>query len=117
MNGMHQDGWVSIWVFLKSEITGEDILTDIFSINDYDLDTQDVVGDEDWKVLSVEELIGRLSYSASFAPEAVQQSRSRGIVAGRRALAQYDLRYEPSQAPPPTGDDPVFVASVPYQRT
>jgi len=111
---MSDDGWVSIWLFQKSGIEAEDVLRDIFSIDNYDIDFQDVVGEEDWKLLPVSELIARLSYSESFKESAIAAAETRRIGNGRRALAQYDFKYQPADAPPPSLDDPMFLGTFQY---
>jgi hypothetical protein len=111
---MNELGWVSIWAFMKQGTPVDDVLRDVFAIDNYDIDSQDVVGEEDWRVLPINELIERLSFSHSFAEPARRRAEACGIHTATRLLAQYDFRYDPNNATPPALDDPVFIGAFPY---
>jgi len=111
---MNREGWVSIWFFQREGTNADDVLRDIFHIDNYNIAMQDVVGEANWDALPVTELLRRLSYSATFAEAVLLTANARGIFLARRALAQYDFEYDPSKAAIPTKDDPIFIAAVRY---
>jgi hypothetical protein len=113
-----KEGYVSIWIGreVPDASRGLDILKDLCGVDYYDLDFQEVVGDEGWPAVPVESLLERLSYSASYLSGAVAAARRLGIPSGRWAVLQLNFDYRPDQVAKPIAADPVFLGSFPWHE-
>jgi hypothetical protein len=109
-------GSVSIWLGLtKPERDNSvDILRDLCGVEYYDLDFQEVVAVGEFDVAPVEDVLRRLSYSASFVNAALQVAASKGIRTAFWAVCQYDYAYDPARVYEMIAADPVFIGSFPW---
>jgi hypothetical protein len=112
-------GSVSIWLGLtKPERDNSvDILRDLCGVEYYDLDFQEVVAVGEFDVAPVEDVLRRLSYSASFVNAALQVAASKGIRTAFWAVCQYDYAYDPARVYGMIAADPVFIGSFPWSDT
>jgi hypothetical protein len=91
---------VSLWLAVKKPSTkkmqGVDILRDLCGVRYYDLDSQELSAvADDFPRVRVEELLGKLSYSATFLAAATRSAAEKSIKHAYWALAQYDFVYKP----------------------
>jgi hypothetical protein len=91
---------VSLWLAVKKlsprQMQGVDILNDLCGVRHYDLDSQELsAAADDFPKATVEELLGKLSYSSTFLAAATQAAAERSIKHAYWALAQYDFVYKP----------------------
>ena len=91
---------VSLWLAVKKpsakQMQGVDILKDLCGVRYYDLDSQGLSAvADDFPKATVEEILGRLSYSSTFLEAAAQAAAGKSITHAYWALAQYDFVYKP----------------------
>jgi len=91
---------VSLWLAVKKPSTkkmqGVDILKDLCGVRYYDLDSQELSAvADDFPKATVEEILGKLSYSSTFLEAATQSAAEKSIKHAYWALAQYDFVYKP----------------------
>ena len=91
---------VSLWLAVKKpsakKMQGVDILKDLCGVRHYDLDSQELSAVSDgFPKATVEEILGKLSYSSTFIVAAVQAAAEKSIKHAYWALAQYDFVYKP----------------------
>jgi len=108
-----REGYVSIWLGreVSDSTSGKDILKDLCGVDYYDVDFQDVVGEEDWVEIPVEPLLRMLSYSTSYLSEALSAARRLGIQNARWAVSQLDYDYRIEEVRKPIAADPGFLGS------
>jgi len=108
-----KDNHLSIWIGkeVPDSASGKDILKDLCGVDYYDVDFQEIVGDEDWRDMPIDSLCSRLSYSASYLSEALAAARSLGIQSGRWAVMQLNYDYRPDEVKKPIATDPIFLGS------
>lgn len=91
---------VSLWLAVKKPSTkkmqGVDILKDLCGVRHYDLDSQELSAvADDFPKATVEEILGKLSYSSTFLEAATRSAAEKSITHAYWALAQYDFVYKP----------------------
>jgi hypothetical protein len=91
---------VSLWLAVKKPSTkkmpGVDIFKDLCGVRHYDLDSQELSAiADDFPKATIEELLGKLSYSSTFLEAATQSAAEKSIKYAYWALAQYDFVYKP----------------------
>ena len=116
--GFERTGYVSLWVGLADQSTAGDeidVLQDLCGVGYYNLDSQESNCHE-FRVVSVVDLLGKLSYSPTFQDEAVKAAADKGVMKGRWVVAQYDFAYDPGRVKRTISSDPVFLGVFPYSR-
>ena len=91
---------VSLWLAVKKpsmkKMQGVDILKDLCGVRHYDLDSQELSAvADDFPRATVEEIIGKFSYSSTFLDAATQSAAKKSIKHAYWALAHYDFVYKP----------------------
>lgn len=91
---------LSLWLAVKKpsvkKMEGVDILKDLCGVRHYDLDSQELSAvADDFPKATVEDILGKLSYSSTFRDAAVQAAAAKSITHAYWALAQYDFVYKP----------------------
>jgi|GEM_PF-3208012 len=87
-------GPVSIWVGYKKISPEIDILKELCGVTSYDLDSQEVIVDEEkWKQQPAAALLAELSYAYSFLSSALIELKNRKIGKALYVIAQYDFDF------------------------
>lgn len=91
---------LSLWLAVKKpdmkNMQGVDILKDLCGVEHYDLDSQELAAvAADFPRATVEEIVGKLSYSSTFLEAATLAAAEKSITHACWALAQYDFVYKP----------------------
>jgi len=94
MASFEKTGVVSIWAGVEKPDSEADVLKDLCGVEFYDLDCQEGAVADDWKPVDVGSLIRQLSYSESFAEEAISAAQSKGINKARWVVMQLDFAYK-----------------------
>lgn len=115
--GLSEDGVVSVWFGLggADDDSDADILQDLCGVGYYKLDNQEVYH-FDFELVSVAALLEKISFSVSFAENAIAAAARKGIEKARWVVVQYDFNYDPSKIRRKIAADPVFVGSFPYTK-
>ena len=109
---------LAFWVGLADESTGGgeiDVLQDLCGVGYYNIENQESNCHE-FRVVSVVDLLGELSYSPTFRDDAVKAAIDKGVMKGRWVVAQYDFAYDPGRVKRSISSDPVFLGVFPYTR-
>lgn len=112
-----RENFVSIWLGLcgEDDDLDADVLQDMCGVGYYNVDEQES-NFFDFELVSVEKLIGDLSYSNSFIEDVVEAARKKGIVEARWVTAQYDFDYDPAKVSRAILQDPIYIGSFPYLK-
>lgn len=116
--GFERDGFVSLWAGLSDQSTVSDeidVLQDLCGVGYYNIDNQESNCDE-FRLVSVTDLLDELSYSPSFRDGAVKAAVDNGVSKVRWLVAQYDFAYDPGRVKRAISKDPVFLGVFPYTR-
>jgi hypothetical protein len=116
MVSFEEAGMISIWIGREIPKAGGDILKELCGVDYYDVDFQEVVGEEDWSRLPIDVLIGRLSYSHSFLSDAIENAFRVGINEACWAVAQLDYAYKPEKVERPISDELIFLGAFPFHE-
>ncbi|WOB06904.1 hypothetical protein [Piscinibacter gummiphilus] len=108
-----RDGVVSVWLGLSDSSSDRDVLQDLCGVGYYSLDNQEGMN-FGFKLVPVSELLGRLSYSSSFAQLATEKANTLGLSQARWVTVQYDFAYSPEKVQRPIAQDPVFLGVFEY---
>jgi hypothetical protein len=113
MTSFRKAGFVSLWVCREKHDSSKagDPLRDKFGIDYYDLDSLESIIGPDWASEPVNDMISRLSYSKSFAEEAIKAATARGIENSRGVIALYDVSYSPPKTAAQLPDEPIFLGA------
>ncbi len=114
--GFEANGIVSIWLGRQPicpDDTNVDILQDLCGVGYYELDNQEISGAGVEKS-SIHELLMAISYSRSFANQAIQNASNLGLTDGFWLLVQFDFAYEPSRVVREIAVDPIFIGQFMY---
>lgn len=90
-----------------------DVLQDLCGVGYYELDNQEISG-AGVEESSIYELLMAISYSPSFANQAIQNASNLGMTVGFWLLAQFDFAYEPSRVLREIAVDPIFIGQFMY---
>ena len=115
MVSFEKTGVVSIWAGVDKPDSEADILKDLCGVEFYDLDFQEGAVADDWKPVDIGSLIRQLSYSESFADEAIGAAQSKGIDKARWVVMQLDFAYELDKVEKQVAADPVFLGCFEWE--
>ena len=110
------EGRVSIWLGTDdlSDFPQElDILQDLCGIGYYSIDLQDAFN-EGFQELPVRDLLSKMSYSDSFADDAMVAADEAGLVAARWIVAQFDFDYDSRMVKRPVNPRAIFLGAFSY---
>lgn len=111
------EGLVSIWLS-STEVSGDtvtDVLQDLCGVGYYNLDNQEANASP--TIVPIEALLGEISYSATFLPQALSSASKLGISTARWATVQFDFAYDPTRVSRPVSLDPIFLGVFSYTAT
>ena len=115
--GFEREGVVSIWVS-SAEGAGDtdtDVLQDLCGVGYYNLDNQEANARP--TTVPLEVLLGEISYSATFLPQALSSASKWRLSSARWVIVQFDFAYDPSRVSRPVASDPIFLGVFPYATT
>ena len=115
--GFERGGVVSVWLGINDDAGDSadiDVLQDLCGVGYYDLSNQESECFE-YKLLSISQLLSKISYSQSFASEVVKVAESNGLKEARWAVLQFDFAYDPSIVHRSISNDPKFIGVFNYK--
>lgn len=115
MASFEKTGVVSIWAGIDKPDGEADVLKDLCGVEFYDLDCQEGAVADDWKPVDVGTLLCQLSYSESFADEAISASQAKGVGKARWVVMQLDFAYELDKVEKQIAVDPVFIGCFEWE--
>lgn len=115
--GFDEKDVVSVWLGLKARTEDENIdtLQDLCGVGYYRLSDQESNSFNDEEA-DISSLLLDISYSPSFAKEAITAARAISIERARRIVVQYDFAYNPQAVKRATQDDPIFLGVFQYVK-
>lgn len=114
--GFEREGVASIWLSCSAD-DGDletDVLQDLCGVGYYSLDSQEANARP--TIVPLEELLGDISYSVSFLPNALSAARDRGLEFARWVVVQFDFAYDPTRVSRPIAADPIFLGVFSYEK-
>jgi hypothetical protein len=110
MPSFRKKGYLSLWVGIIQPEKGIDVLSDRCGVRSYDIDSQEAISSgRSGKLLPVQKLVEKLSYSSTFLAEAIKRTEEMGVKRARYVLCQYDFAYDPDKVQVAIMSDPMFL--------